>query len=93
MVIGLGEYVFNHANKEAIAAYCSHPEEFSDVYRTLKDSADEIVRTGVFKYMTQLKRENAANEQAKQQKQPNNEVTLENEEPKNQQEINPFVKG
>jgi hypothetical protein len=90
LVVGLGEYVFNHTNKEDLAAYCSHPEEFSDVYHTLNDSADEIIRTGVFKYMTQLKQENAANEQAKQQEQPKNEATLEN---KNQQEINPFAKG
>ena len=90
MVMGLGEYVFNNADKEALAAYCSHPEEFSNVYHTLNDSADEIIRTGVFKYMTQLKQENAANEQAKQQEQPKNEATPEN---KNQQEINPFAKG
>ena len=90
LVVGLGEYVFSHTNKEDLAAYCSHPEEYSEVYHTLKDSADEIIRTGVFKYMTQLKQENAANEQAKQQEQPKNEATLEN---KNQQEINPFAKG
>ena len=34
-----------------------------------------------------------AYEKAKQQEQPKNEVKLENEALKNQQEINPFVKG
>lgn len=93
MIVGLGEYVFSNTNKEALAAYCSHPEEHSDVYYALTESADEIVRTGVFGYTTQLRRENAANAQAKQQEQPNNEVTLKNEEPQKQQESNPFVKG
>lgn len=93
MVAGLGEYVFNHTDKDALAAYCSQPEAYSETYYALSDSAGEIVRTGVFRYMTQLRHENAANAQANQQEQPKNEATLENEAPKNQQERNPFVKG
>lgn len=93
MIIGLGEYVFNHTNKEDLAAYCIRPEAFSDVYCALKDSADEIVRTGILGYTRQLNRENAANAQAKQQEQQNNEVTLENKAPKKQQEVNSVVKG
>lgn len=34
-----------------------------------------------------------AEEEQLQQEQPNNEVTLENEAPKSQKEINPLVKG
>jgi hypothetical protein len=93
IVVGLGEYVFNHTNKEDLAAYCSQPEEYSNTYYALSESAGEIVRTGVFRYMTQLRHENAANAQANQQEQPKNDATLENEAPKNQQERNPFVKG
>jgi hypothetical protein len=93
LVVGLGEYVFNHTNKEDLAAYCINPEGFSDTYRALSESADEIVRTGVSGYTAQLKRQNDANEQVKPQEQPNNEVVPEKGEPPKQQEFNPFVKG
>ena len=92
-IVGLGEYVFNHTNKEDLAAYCINPEGFSDTYRALSESADEIVRTGVSGYTAQLKRENDANEQVKPQEQPNNEAAPEKGEPPKQQEVNPFVKG
>lgn len=93
MVVGLGDYVFNHTNKEALAAYCINPEAFTDVYSALHDSADEIVRTGVLGYTTQLNQENATKEQAKQQEQPNKEATLENSEPQPQKEGNPLGMG
>ena len=93
IVVGLGDYVVSHTDKTNLAAHCSHPVEYSDAYHALSESAGEIVNTGVHGDLTQLNRENAANEQAKQQEQPNKEVMLKDEGPKSQQEFFPFVKG
>lgn len=93
IVVGLGNYVVDHTSKKDLAEHCSHPKNYSAAYQALCKSSDEILRTGVFGYLRQLNRENATNEQAKQQEQQKNEVTLKNEAPQSQQERNPFAKG
>ena len=74
MVVGMGDYVVNHTSKKDLAEHCKHPKEFSPEYRALLQSSDEISRTGVNGYIKQVNRENAANEQAKQQSQSQQQI-------------------
>ena len=93
IVVGLGEYVVSQTNNGVLTEHCSHPQEQSAAYTALTASSDALFLNGVNGYLEQMNRENTANEQASQQEKLNNEVRLENEAPKKQQENNPLAKG
>lgn len=91
MVVGLGDYVFNHTDKNILNAFCQKPFVDSTEYTALINASEDLLTNAVHRYTAQLSAQNAANEQQKQNSLPKNEVILENDAPQKQQESNPMI--
>ena len=90
MVVGLGDYVFNHTDKNILNAFCQKPFVDSTEYTALISASEDLLTNAVHGYTAQLSAQNAANEQ-QQNSLPKNEVILENDAPQKQQESNPMI--
>ena len=61
MIVGLGQYVFNHTDLDALASHCRDPHPFSETYDRLMANHDDLLQNSVSRYTEQLQNENALN--------------------------------
>ena len=93
IVVGLGDYVFNHTDKNMLNTHCENPQIDSPEFAALLDVSNDLLNNAVDGYTAELNAHNAANEQHKQENQLRNEANLENDAAHIQKENNPVVKA
>lgn len=61
MIAGLGRFVFNHTDMDALVAHCRDPHPFSDTYNRLMEKHNDLLQNSLSRYTEQLQNENAQN--------------------------------
>lgn len=88
MISGLGDYVFNHTNKDALLTHCKNPQFTNAEFGTLLNASDAFLKTAVDGYTQELNEQNATKAKEAQAEQPGKQVEKELNEP--QKQANPL---